>query len=263
MDYVYAVILGIVQGITEWLPISSTGHLILTERLFGVNHDVFNLTFNAAIQLGTTVAVIYYFRSDLWNILRNARQPQQRRLLVMLAVATIPAGLAGLAFKPTIVALQDSLLAIAVALLVGGVVFLLVERWVNQRRDYASVRPRDALVIGVAQAVALIPGMSRSGSTIVGGMLLGLKREAAARFAFLMSIPIMVLAGGKELFDAVKVEGVGGQVGVILVGMAVAAVVGYLTIKFLLQYLAAHRLDIFAYYRFARAGRILIALAVG
>lgn len=262
MDYFFAIILGIVQGITEWLPISSTAHLILTEKLFGLDTNTFNLTFNAAIQLGTTFAVIYFFRADLWNLVRHWRRPAERKMIMLLLIATIPAGLAGLAFKPLIADFQKSLFVIALALLVGGFVFLWIERYAQQKRDAKSVGTRDALVIGIAQALALIPGVSRSGSTIVGGMLLGLKREAAARFAFLMSIPIILLAGGKEFYDAAKVEGLGGQVGIIVVGMIVSALVGYLTIKFLLQYLGKHSLGVFAYYRFALAGLLLLILAV-
>lgn len=260
MDYFYAIILGIVQGLTEWLPISSTGHLILTERLFRLDPAVFNLTFDAAIQLGTTAAVIFFFRHDLWKLVRGIKEPAQQRLLLALVVATIPAIIFGLLFESAIEGPLRALPVIATALVIGGIIFLVVERYAKTHKQVTETTWVDALIIGLAQSLALIPGVSRSGSTIVAGMLLGLDRAAAARFTFLLSIPIILLAGGKKLFDVITGEAGAVQLDVVLLGMVTAAIVGYLTIKFLLKFLASHRLNSFAYYRFALAGVLLLVI---
>lgn len=260
MDFLYAFILGIIQGLTEWLPISSTGHLIIASRFLGLNEQDFGLSFDAAIQLGTTLAVIWFFRHDLTDLVRNFRQPKERKLLWALIIATIPALIIGKIFETAIEGPLRSLGLIAAMLVIGGVIFLLVERYAKPHRRVEQTNLFDALIIGLAQSVALVPGVSRSGATIVAGMMLGLRREAAARFTFLLSIPIILLAGGKKLFDVIG-GGAGGRLDLILIGGLTAAVVGYFTIKFLLRYLASHRLNIFAYYRFALAAVILLYLA--
>lgn len=259
VDYFYAVLLGIVQGLTEFLPISSTGHLALTEDLLGLDPQTFGLQFDAAIQLGTTVAVIWFFRRDLWDLVRGWRQPKERKLMVALVVATLPALAVGAATEQYIEGPLRSMWVIATALILGGFVFLIVERIAKHRKDVARTTWVDALVIGFAQALALIPGVSRSGSTIVAGMLLGLKRDAAARFAFLLSIPIITIAGGKKLFEIATEPTSGNRMDVTMVGLIVSGIVGYFTIKYLLRYLARHSLDVFAYYRFV-VGAGLIAL---
>lgn len=260
MDYIYASILGIIQGLTEWLPISSTGHLILAERWLGLDEATFNLTFDAAIQLGTTAAVIIYFRSDLWNLVRNFHRPAERRLGTALMLATIPAIIFGLLLEPYIEGPFRELPVIAGALVLGGVAFLLVERYAKVRQDVSKTSKRNALIIGFAQSLALVPGVSRSGSTIVAGMLLGLERAAAARFTFLLSIPIIVIAGGKKLLEVITGDAGEVRLDLVLVGTVVAGIVGYFTIKFLLRFLVGHRLNVFAYYRFALAGILLIII---
>lgn len=260
MDYIYALILGIVQGLTEWLPISSTGHLILTERALGVDPAVFNLTFDAAIQLGTTIAVIFYFREDLLNLVKHHDRPEERRLGKALIIATIPAIIFGLIFEDAIDSTLRALGVIMVTLILGGLVFLWVERYATVRKTTEETGWKDALVIGLAQSLALIPGVSRSGSTIVAGMLLGLSRADAARFTFLLSIPIITLAGGKKLLDVITGDAGDVQLSLVMTGMVTAAIVGYFTVKYLLRYLAHHPLDVFAYYRFALAGVILLVL---
>lgn len=261
MDYLYALLLGIVQGLTEWLPISSTGHLILTERLFGLDPDVFNLTFDAAIQLGTTVAVIFYFREDLGNLVKHRDRPEERLLAQALVIATIPAIFFGLIFEDAIDGPLRSLGVIAATLIAGGLIFLWVERYATIRKTTEQTGWKDALVIGFAQSLALIPGVSRSGSTIVAGMLLGLSRADAARFTFLLSIPIITLAGGKKLLDVITGDAGDVQLDLVMTGMITAGIVGYYTIKYLLRYLAHHPLDVFAYYRFVIAGVILLVIA--
>lgn len=259
MDFLHAIILGIVQGFTEFLPISSTAHLVITERFFGLDPGTFGLGFNAAIQLGTTVAVIFFFRHDLWNLVTKWRQPAERKLLGMLVIATIPALVAGLAFKSVIEDHLTTLPVIAVTFVVGGIIFILTERMARGRRRPDQTTYRDALVIGLAQCVAIIPGVSRSGSTIVPAMLLGLPRADAARFSFLLSVPVITAAGLYGTYHVAK-QGAGGRLDLIAVGFLVSFVVGYFSIKYLLRYLAHHRLDVFAYYRFLAAAIIILVV---
>ncbi len=259
MEYVYAAILGIVQGLTEFLPVSSTGHLALAQELFGLDQSRFGLQFDAAIHLGTAAAVVGFFRRDLWRVVTGFRKPEERKLGYSLVIASIPAGLAGLMFEDLIEGPLRDPAVIATALAVGALVFLMVERVAKARKDVRDASVLDALIIGLAQALALIPGVSRSGSTTVTGMLLGLKRAEAARFAFLLSVPIVVAAGGKKFFDTLS-EGSDGVIGITLVGLATSAVVGYFTIRYLLRFLQQNRLDVFAYYRLVLAGVIVLTL---
>ncbi len=205
------------------------------------------------------MAVIWFFRRDLWDLARNWRQPKERKLMLALAVATLPALAIGALTEQYIEGPLRSAWVIATALILGGFVFLIVERVAKRRKTVEQTTWVDALVVGFAQALALVPGVSRSGSTIVAGMLLGLKREAAARFAFLMSIPIITIAGGKKLLEIASDPVSGNRMDVTMVGLLVSMVVGYFTIKYLLRFLAHHSLDVFAYYRFA-LGALLIAL---
>ncbi|MDP9212217.1 MAG: undecaprenyl-diphosphatase UppP [bacterium] len=259
MDYVYAAILGIIQGLTEFLPVSSTGHLALAQELFGLDQARFGLQFDAAIHLGTAAAVVGFFRKDLWRVVTGFRRPQERKLGYSLVIASIPAGLAGLAFEDLVDGPLRDPAVIATALAIGAVVFLVVERVAKARKDVRDATILDALIIGLAQAFALIPGVSRSGSTTVVGMLLGLKRAEAARFAFLLSVPIVVAAGGKKFLDTLGEPG-GGAIGITLVGLAASAIVGYFTIRYLLRFLQQNRLDAFAYYRLVLAGVIVLTL---
>lgn len=261
MDALYALLLGVIQGITEFLPISSTGHLIITERLLGLDPKTFGLGFDAAIQLGTTLAVIYFFRTDLWDLIRNFRQPAERRLLWLLGIATIPALIIGKLLEHFIEGPFRNLGLITGGLIVGGIIFLIVERVAKHRKPVEKVTKLDSLLIGLAQSVALVPGISRSGATIVAGMLLGLERAAAARFTFLLSIPIITIAGGKKLYDVLQdPAAAGGRIDLIAIGLVTAAIVGYATVKYLLRFLATHRLDVFAYYRFLLAAALLIII---
>lgn len=260
MDIFHAIVLGIVQGLTEFLPISSTAHLVLTERLFGLSPDTYGLGFNAGIQLGTTLAVIWFFRRDLWNLVTGWRRAEERRLFWMLVVATIPALIIGFLLKDFVENNLTNLPVIAATFIVGGIIFLFTERVAKTRKTIKQATLKDALLIGLSQCLAIIPGVSRSGSTIVPGMLLGLSRPEAARFAFLMSIPVISAAGLYSLYDVQK-KGSGGHMDLITVGLITSFIVGYFSIKYLLRFLAHHKLNVFAYYRFALAALILIILA--
>jgi len=266
MDWVQAIVLGLAQGLTEFLPISSTGHVRVLPALFGWEDP--GAAFSAVIQLGTMAAVLIYFRGDIARItvawlrgLTNASIRRTRDSLMgwYIALGTVPVVIIGLLFSNQIETTLRSLYIVAAALIIGGVIMIVVEHVARRIRPLESVGPRDALVVGLAQALALIPGVSRSGSTIVGGLLMGLDRAAAARFSFLLSIPAVVLSGVYQLKD---IGGAGGApIDVTIVAGVCAFASGYAAIAFLLRYLARHSLLVFALYRFAFGGLIL-ALAL-
>lgn len=258
MNFLHAIILGIVQGLTEFLPISSSAHLVLVPYLFGWKFPAEQIfPFDVLVQLGTLAAVIIYFWNDLWRIARAwvegllRRQPfgsTDARLGWYLILATIPAGILGVLIKNTVEAAFQSEIATAVFLFVTAALLLLAEKLGRRARDLTAITAKDALLMGLFQAISIFPGVSRSGSTITGGMLSGLDRPAAARFSFLMSIPIMLAAGLLSIFDLRDQPDLSSFAPVLLVGMLVAAVVGYLSIRWLLRYLTSHSLNIFAIY---------------
>jgi len=257
-----AAILGLVQGITEFLPISSTAHLRIVPALAGWPDP--GAAFTAVLQLGTLAAVIGYFLRDLVAMVIGAvaaRDPAKRdnpsaRQLLYLIVGTIPVGLAGILLKKFIEGSFRSLWVVASALIVVALVLAYVERTARHQRDYDSIRLRDALIIGCAQALALIPGVSRSGITLLAAMGLGLKREAAARFSFLLSVPAVAAAGIFELPKVLKAH-IGGAP--LLIGLAVAFVSGYLSIAWLLRFLRSRTTIPFVIYRVA-LGIVILAL---
>jgi undecaprenyl-diphosphatase len=271
MSLLESIVLGIVQGLTEFLPISSTGHLRIVPALLGWDDP--GAAFTAVIQLGTTAAVLIYFREDLWRIARawlaSIRHRERRseldaRLGWFIVLGTIPIGIFGLAFKDQIENGARDLYLIGAALVLFSFVMLAGERAATQRREIDSLGPRDALVIGLAQALALIPGVSRSGSTITAGLFTGLSRESAARYSFLLSTPAIVLAALLELKSIV-----GGEehthtgAGAIIVATVLAFIVGYWSIAFLLRYVSRHSLGAFIAYRIALGVFVLALTAAG
>jgi undecaprenyl-diphosphatase len=272
-ELVEALVLGVVQGLTEFLPISSTGHLVLTENLLGIPKDKFGLPFDAAIHLGTLAAVLIYFRDTVRRIivawfaslpgLDWSRTPQSR-LAWLLILGTIPAAVAGVLIESTAEnELRDPII-VAAMLLLFCIPMVLAERLGRGSREVADVTPKDALLLGAAQSVALIPGVSRSGITISTGMLAGLRREEAASFAFLLSAPVIAGAGGKQLFDLLRDgNGAAGGLEVYLVGLATAAVVGYAAVAFLMRYLRTNSLMIFVGYRIVLGVLVLALVAAG
>lgn len=276
MDLLQAVVLGIVQGLTEFLPISSSAHLIVVPLLLGWPQP--GLAFDMALHLGTLVAVFSYFWHDLIQMaialprgLRNGRPlaDPNSRLAIFLVLGSLPAGLAGLLFERAITerfytdqGLQGSLIVIAYTMIGLAALLWLAERRAASRRELKDVRFADALLIGLAQAAALVPGVSRSGSTITAGLSLGLSRPAAARFSFLLGLPIIFLAGLKQMFDLVRSGTVPGELLPFVVGFISSAIVGYLCIKALLRYLQVRSTTIFVVYRIF-FGLFLLALAVG
>lgn len=255
MSIIEASILGLLQGITEFLPISSSGHLILVRSLFGLN-DSNALAFDAVLHLATATAVIIYFHKDLWNLFQAllrklSRLPVNETDLTMLkaiAIGTVPAVLLGLSLETIMETLFRSPLLVAGVLVVGSLLFIYAE-WVYQNRPANNVMTiKKGLLIGLFQTLALVPGMSRSGASIAGGMLLGLTRSESARFAFLLAIPIMLGAGSKKLLELIVSEG---EISVapILFGALVAFLVGLLAIHFMLSFVRRHSLWPFIWYR--------------
>ncbi len=269
MDIIDSVILGIVQGITEFLPVSSTGHLILTRVIFDIS-DVNALAFDAILHLATATAVIVYFRKDLFllaqaGLRKLGRLPVNKRdetLLYSLLVATIPAVLIGLSLESFMESAFRAPLLVAVILVIGSVFFMYAE-WVYQNtpRD-KSMSVKKGFKIGLFQALALLPGMSRSGATIAGGMLLGLSRVEAARFSFLLAIPIITGAGFKKLIEMLAIEETVSWLP-ILAGAVVAFMVGLWAIHFMLKFVQTHTLWPFIWYRIILAGVIVFITLLG
>jgi len=267
MHTLHAIVEGVVQGLTEFLPISSTAHLRIVPAFAGWEDP--GAAFTAVVQLGTMAAVLLYFRKDLWTIakavLAGLRDPAQRtgaewRLGLFIILGTIPIGILGLAFKHKIEHQFRTLELIGAALIVAGLVLAWSERSRrhDEKRDIESLTPRDAAIIGVAQAAALVPGVSRSGATISAGLFLGLDRVAAARYSFLLSVPAVVLSGLFELKDVGDGRGYGA--GATIIATLLAFVVGYASIAWLLRYITTHTFNGFVGYRIV-LGAVVIALA--
>ncbi|MGH8958484.1 MAG: undecaprenyl-diphosphate phosphatase [Acidimicrobiia bacterium] len=227
-----AVLWGVVQGITEFLPISSDGHLVLIPALFGFAPP--DLATTAVLHLGTLGAVVAYFRKDLWWLRLARSDPDARRLLWLLFIGSLPAALA-LLFVEEVERLQRSVTAAALFLLVTGVVLVAVDRLPRGGRNIEGATPTDALLIGFAQLLAILPGISRSGFTIATGMARGFERVPMARFSFLLGVPAIAAAGLFELFSLATNGGVPGSA---WLGVIVAGVTGYLAIAFLLRMLS-------------------------
>ena len=256
MSLVAAILLGIIQGLTEFLPVSSSAHLILARAFFGWELPPdFGLAFDVALHIGTLAAILVYFRADIAAMARAlplafAPDPGPAgRMMRLIAVGTLPVVLVGLTLTHLIEERLRTPAVTAVTLTIGAVAMLVAERLGERRRSEHQITVFEAVLIGFAQASALVPGMSRSGSTIAVGMFLGIRRDAAARFTFLLAVPAMMAAAAKEGLELRKMPLAAGSYEVMVVGMVVSAAVGYVTIKYFLRFLATHRLDVFAYYR--------------
>ncbi len=260
--YSTAALLGVVQGLTEFLPVSSSAHLILARAFFGWNGEQFGLPFDVACHLGTLLSLLVYFRQDLFRMLAAAPRmlrpsgDARARVARSVVLGTVPVVIAGL----TLHRLEDELRTPFVAgltLAMGGVLLLLADRMSSRRRDEAELGDGEAIGLGVAQSTALVPGVSRSGATITVGLFMGLTREAAARFSFLLGVPAIGAAaayeGLKLLHEPMPTE----TLLLFLVGLSVSALVGYATIRFFLRYLASHSLAVFAWYRLALAAAVV------
>ena len=248
--YLKAVILGIVEGLTEFLPISSTGHLIIAGQLLGYTGDKAKV-FDIFIQSGAMLAIIWEYRARFTRVLASfTRDPVARRFVLNLAVALLPAALLGLAFGDAIKQHLFHALPVAAAFIVGGFIILWVER-APRRATVESVDDmtwKDALKIGLAQSFALIPGTSRSGATIIGGMLFGLSRRAATEFSFFLAVPTLIAAGAYDFYKHRALLDTS-DLGIFGAGFAVSFVSAFFCVRWLLRYIAAHDFSVFAWYR--------------
>jgi undecaprenyl-diphosphatase len=272
MSLLAAVILGLVQAATEFLPVSSTAHLLVFGELFGQSLDDARFrAFVTIIQSGTTLAVLAFFREDLWRLVeaglgslrrRDPLETPDSRLAWFIVLGTLPAAVLGKLFERRIEALGNWV--IAASLVTWGLVLLAAERWARHARTVADVGAADALLIGIGQAMALVPGTSRSGSTITTGMLLGLKREDAARFSFLLSVPIILGAGVYKLKKELPVlHGEAGWRNATVLATAVAALAGYAVIGWLLRYLRTRTTHVFVAWRIAGGAAIALLIWKG
>lgn len=256
--FLKALVLGLVEGFTEFLPISSTGHLIIAAQLLDFNDDK-GKVFDIVIQSGAMLAVLWEYRARFFGALAHAtRDASARRFLVNLFIAFVPAAVLGLAFGSVIKAHLFNAVAVAAAFIVGGIVILLVDRRERPARieRVDDMRWTDALKVGFAQAFALIPGTSRSGATIIGGMLFGMSRRVATEFSFFLAVPTLLAAGAydlykhRALFSAADVPMFG-------VGLITAFVAAFLCIRWLVRYVATHDFTVFAWYRIAFGALVL------
>jgi len=258
MTFFYAILLGIVQGLTEFIPVSSTAHLLIAEKILGVPADDRTFAFSVIIQLGTVLALVAFFWKEIWQITqafflgikqRNPFENLQARLGWLIIVATLPALIAGFLLEKYVKTLfHDPLLMSGVRLLFSSILLTAAEYFSRRVRRLDSATWLDALSVGLFQVLAIFPGASRSATTIAGGMFRGFDRPSAARFAFLMSAPVLIAAGAYETLKIMNTPNINDLLPHLAVGFMVAAIVGWISIKWLLAYLGKHSLYIFAAY---------------
>ena len=273
MSVLQAIVLGLTQGATEFAPVSSSGHLILVPWLFDwsiVQDPALNKTFDVALHVGTLVGAVVYFRRDLWvyikawfrSLGRRSIRGTDERIAWALAIGTIPGAIAGALLESTIEEHLGEPWLMAITLAVGGVVLWFVDARARQDRGFGSIGPRTGLGLGTLQAVALQPGISRSGITMTGARWIGLDRESSARFSFLLAIPIIAGAGLYKSLDVIQ-HGFQGYASEFFWGFVASAVSGFVVIWFLLGYLRRHSFKAFMWYRLAVAGLIVVLIATG
>ena len=253
MTFLHAFLLGILQGLTEFIPVSSTAHLLIAQNLFGIPANGATFSFLVIVQLGTLVSLFMFYWKELISIARaliNFRRPSpERDLGIYIVVATIPALLVGYLLKDAVETLFEAPLLQASIRLFSAAVLLTLAEWLTRKnRRLDSMTWLDALIVGVFQIISLFPGASRSGTTISGGMFRGFDRPSAARFAFLMSVPVMLAAGGYEMLDVLRMPNLGEFLPLLAVGFVTAAIVGWFAIKWLIDYLSKRSLYVFAIY---------------
>lgn len=268
MDYLFAMVAGIIQGLTEFLPISSSGHLVIFHDIFGFDLPD-NLLFDVVLHLGTLLALVLYFYKDVERIVRgflsslfnwNWQNNFNQRLAWYVIIGTIPAVVAGFFLEDLIVDYARSTLVVAVMLILVGILFWLAEKYFQKFKQVQNLNIFDSIIIGIAQAIALIPGTSRSGVTIIAGMSRKFKRAEAARFSFVLSMPIVFGAGLKKILEVESLVLVDWPL--LIIGFVSAAISGYLAVKYLLKYLNTHSLSVFAWYRVIIGCLILLWLMI-
>jgi undecaprenyl-diphosphatase len=253
MTLLQSILLGIIQGLTEFIPVSSTAHLLIGQRLFGLPASDAMFSFLVIVQLGTLVSLFVFYGKDLLSIIKatlNFRHSTpERNLGIYIIVATIPALIAGYLLKDAVETLfKQPMLEASIRLFTAAVLLTLAEWLTKKNRSLDSMTWLDALFVGVMQIVSVFPGASRSGTTISGGMFRGFDRPSAARFAFLMSVPVMLAAGGYEMLDVIQMPNLGEFLPLLGLGFVSAAIVGWFAIKWLIEYLSKRSLYVFAVY---------------
>jgi undecaprenyl-diphosphatase len=285
MVILQAIILGIIQGLTEFIPISSSAHLIIVPWLFGWSDPALtSLTFDVALHLGTLLAILVFFARDWWTLIKAAffsikewkiGADIDRRLVWLLVIATIPGGIAGVLFEskidnwfhqPGVPILASSMIIMAVIIAATGLLLFLAEQFIQHTRDLKELTLKDSILIGLSQALAIFPGVSRSGITISTGMALKLKREAAAKFSFMLSAPIIAGAGLKSLWDLFHQFKAGtlasSELMLFPIGFLFAAVTGFFCIQYLMRYLQKNSTRVFVYYRWGLAILVLVVALI-
>ncbi len=253
MNIFQSFLLGIIQGLTEFIPVSSTAHLLIAQELFKIPADDAMFSFLVIVQLGTIVSLIIFYWRDLLNLIQaffaKPFSTQENKLAWYIIIATIPALIVGYLLKNAVETLfKQPMLEASIRLFSAAILLTLAELLTRKNRSLDSMNWLDALIVGLFQIVAVFPGASRSGATISGGMFRGFDRPAAARFAFLMSVPVMLAAGGYQTLDVIKMPNLSQFLPLLAVGFVTAAIVGWFAIRWLIAYLSKHSLYVFAAY---------------
>jgi len=254
MNLFHALLLGIIEGLTEFVPVSSTAHMLIVQKLLNIPSGDAMFAFLILVQIGPLVALIVYFWKDLWNLVaafltKAPFSTPENKMAWFVVIATLPALLAGLLLKSMVEGMFSApLLQAGIRLLAAATLLSLAEWLSKQDRNLDTMNWLDALIVGLFQVFAIFPGSSRSGSAISGGMLRGLDRPSATRFAFLMSAPVMLAAGAYELLDLRHVAGLSSFLPPLAIGFIVAGVIGWLSIRWLINYVSKHSLYVFAIY---------------
>jgi len=253
LTIIHAFLLGIIQGLTEFIPVSSTAHLLIGQQLLSIPADDAMFSFLVIVQLGTIVSLIVFYWKDLLSLIQaffaKPFSTQENKLAWYIIIATIPALIAGYLLKDAVETLfKQPMLEASIRLLSAAILLTLAESLTRKNRSLDSMTWLDALIVGLFQIIAVFPGASRSGSTISGGMFRGLDRPSAARFAFLMSVPVLLAAGGYQTLDVIKMPNLSQFLPLLAVGFVTAAIVGWFAIKWLIDYLSKHSLYVFAAY---------------
>jgi len=258
MNLIFTIILGVVQGLTEFLPVSSSGHLILFRNFLHFEGS-YGLAVDAVLQLATTFAILIYFHKDIYEIIRKFFIKKERRAgditAYQIIIASIPVVIFGLLLEKDMDTIFRNPLLVAGSLIVGSIIMLAAEKLYKSRHD---LNLKNSLMIGFFQVLALVPGMSRSGMTISGGLFSGLSRETATRFSFIVALPVLFGSGFKKLWDLKKIGYVNQHSLELFLGAGAAFFVGILAVHFLVRFLKKYRMDVFAYYRIALAIVIIL-----
>ena len=270
MDIIEILVLGFIQGIAEFLPISSSAHLIIFRDIFGIGAGIsanMELTFDIALHFGTLLAIGVFFFSDFIQMIKKGFtkgvKDDDGKILWYLVAATIPAAIVGVLFEDAIEnVVRSNYIVIALALAIMGIIIYLADKFSKETKDVKKMTLKDAIVIGCSQVFALIPGFSRSGTTIAAGRVLGLDRESAAKLSFFLSAPVVLGAVVLQLFKGSAISVIAANLGTFILGILVSFVVGLLCIKYLLKYLQKHNFKIFMVYRVVLAIVVLIYIFV-